>query len=172
MKSEHDLNDVGWSPDGTRIVFGYTNVAAGSEITIQILDLSTHETSVLPGSNGLFSPRWSPNGRYIAAIPLIGQDRLMLFDSTSGKWTEIAKLPLGYIHWSRNSEYVYFDSAGNDPAFYRVRITDRKVERLVSLNNLRRAGLFQWTGLAFDDSPLLLRDVGTEEVYALDWQAP
>jgi serine/threonine protein kinase/Tol biopolymer transport system component len=171
-KGEHDEGDVGWSPDGTRIVFGYMYVKPKSEDSIFILEMSTHETSVLPGSGGLFSPRWSPNGRYIVATPVVGQNRLMLFDFATKTWAEIAKLPLGYIHWSRNSEYVYFDAAGDDAAFYRVHISDRKVERVVSLNNLRRTGLFQWTGLGPDDSPLLLRDVGTEEVYALDWQIP
>ena len=29
-----------------------------------------------------------------------------------------------------------------------------------------------WTGLAPDDSPLVLRDIGTQEIYALDWAAP
>lgn len=29
-----------------------------------------------------------------------------------------------------------------------------------------------WTGLALGDSPLALRDIGTEEIYALDWEAP
>jgi hypothetical protein len=28
-----------------------------------------------------------------------------------------------------------------------------------------------WLGMAPDDSPLLLRDTGTQEIYALDWQA-
>jgi hypothetical protein len=30
----------------------------------------------------------------------------------------------------------------------------------------------KWTGLAGDDSPLVLRDTGIEEIYALDWEAP
>jgi len=171
-KSELDQGDVSWSPDGTRMVFGYMGAIPMSDSVIYVLDLRTHKTSVLPGSHGLFSPRWSPNGHYIAAIPAIGQDRLMLFDLTTEKWIEVAKLPLGYIHWSRNSEYIYLDASGNDSAFYRVRIGDHNVERIVSLNNLRRTGLYQWTGLAPDDSPLLLRDVGTEEVYALDLQIP
>jgi len=47
------------------------------------------------------------------------------------------------------------DSAGSDP-------------------NVRRAvGAFAaWSGLALDDAPLVLRDTGTQEIYALDWQAP
>lgn len=29
-----------------------------------------------------------------------------------------------------------------------------------------------WVGLAADDSPLFLRDRGTRDLYALDWDAP
>jgi hypothetical protein len=171
-KGEHDQGDVGWSADGNRLVFGYMNATVADNPVIHVLDLRTHQTSVLPASNGLFSPRWSPDGRYVAAIPVVGQDKLVLFDFTTEKWTELAKLPMGYPNWSRDSEYIYLDAAGEDAAFYRVRIGDHRLERLVSLKNLRRTGLFLWTGLAPDDSPLLLRDVGTEEIYALDLQAP
>jgi hypothetical protein len=29
-----------------------------------------------------------------------------------------------------------------------------------------------WSGLSPDDSPLLLRDISSQDVYALDWDAP
>lgn len=48
-------------------------------------------------------------------------------------------------------------------------------ERLVSLKELGRQAPgvdASWTGLAPDDSPLALRDIGTQEIYALDWEAP
>ena len=170
---KHDQGDVGWSADGTTLVFGFMNsVYLMTDAAIHLLDLRTHQTTELPGSKALFSPRWSPNGRYIVAITADNQG-LMLFDFTTQKWSELVKLTMGYPSWSRDSQHVYFDcAAGNDPAFYRVRISDHKLERLASLKNVRRAGLFGWTGLAPDDSPLLLRDVGTEEIYALDWHAP
>ena len=41
------------------------------------------------------------------------------------------------------------------------------------MKDVPRAGnLGTWIGLAPDDSPLMLRDTGTAEVYALDWEAP
>jgi hypothetical protein len=34
-------------------------------------------------------------------------------------------------------------------------------------------GVFgSWTGLDPDNSPLVLRDTSTQEIYALDWDAP
>ena len=137
-----------------------------------MIDLKTHQVSTLPGSDGLFSPRWSPDGRYIAALPSSNPDRLLLLDRTTEKWKELCKTFIGYPSWSRDSKYAYFDSPQGDPGFYRVRISDSKLEKIVTLKNLRLTGTFTWTGLAADDSPLVLRDVGTQEIYALDWEAP
>ena len=53
--------DPNWSPDGSKIVFGSQSNDPSS--TIRILDLASHQISTLPGSEGLFSPRWSPDGR-------------------------------------------------------------------------------------------------------------
>jgi len=77
--------------------------------------------------------------------------------------------------WSHNGQYLYFDSSLNDdPAFVRVRISDHKLERVASLKGVRRfSGQFgSWSGLAPDDSLLLVRDTSSQEIYALDWQAP
>jgi hypothetical protein len=84
-------------------------------------------------------------------------------------------LPIGYASWSHDGQHIYFDTTlSKDAAFYRVRISDRKLERLFSLSGLRRYwGPFgPWTGLAPDDSPLLVRDTSSREIYALDWQQP
>jgi hypothetical protein len=53
----------------------------------------------------------------------------------------------------------------------RVRIRDRKLERVADLKNFRQTGYYSvWLGMDPDDSPLLLRSTGTQEIYALDWQ--
>jgi eukaryotic-like serine/threonine-protein kinase len=164
-----DESDPTWSPDGTKIAFG--SGATNPDSVIQILDLQTNQTSPLPGSKGLFSPRWSPDGRYIAALSFDSRG-LMLFDVAGQKWEEIAKITLGFPNWSKNGDYVYFLHEENDPAVMRVRLSDHRVERVADLKNFRQTGFFSiWLGLAPDDSPLLLRDTGTQEIYALDWQA-
>ena len=160
--------DATWSSDGTKIAFG--GGATNSDVVIQILDLKTNQVSTLPGSKGLFSPRWSPDGRYLAAMPFDSRS-LMLFDFATQKWQEIAKISLGFPNWSKNSDYMYFLHEENDPAVMRVRVSDHKVERVADLKNFRQAGYFSiWLGIASDDSPLLLRDTGTQEIYSLDWE--
>jgi hypothetical protein len=46
-------------------------------LVIHILNLKTHQVSDVPGSEGLWTARWSPDGRYIAALmedsPLISR---------------------------------------------------------------------------------------------------
>ena len=139
---------------------------------IHVVDLKTHQVSTLPGSEGLFSPRWSPDGRYIAALPANSQS-VVLFDFETQHWSELAKVSAGWPNWSKDGQHIYFLRYQNDPAVLRVGISDRKVEQVVDLKNFRMAGYFGfWLGLAPDDSPLLLRDTGTQEIYALDWEAP
>ncbi len=48
------------------------------------------------------------------------------------------------------------------------------MEEVASLKDVRQTGFRGafWTGLAPDNSPLVLHDVGTQEIYALDLQAP
>jgi Tol biopolymer transport system component len=59
--------DPSWSPDGSRLVFGRASLSSGPEAqAIFMVDLKTRRVSTIPGSDGLFSDRWSPDGRYLA----------------------------------------------------------------------------------------------------------
>jgi Tol biopolymer transport system component len=167
-QEERTESDLGWSQDGKTLVFSEYEAKI-----IHLLDLRTREVSRLPSSEGLFSPRWSPNGRYIAAIQAVSQGKLMLFDLTIQKWMELAWQPTSWPRWSQDGKHIYFASRSqNDLALLRVRIGDRKIERLASLKNFRLAigSHGPWIGWAPDDSPLMLRDVGTQDIYALELQ--
>jgi Tol biopolymer transport system component len=173
-----NVGDVGWSPDGNRLIFGALGTGqlgtpGAGKSSIHLLDLKTHQFSELPGSEGLFSPRWSPDGQYVVAMPADSQ-KVLLFDFRTQKWTELASLNIGYPSWSKDGKFVYFNLLSTqEPFILRIRISDRRVERVASLKGLPGAGVYgPWVGLAPDDSPLVLRDTGTQEIYALNWEAP
>jgi Tol biopolymer transport system component len=162
-----------WMPDGNSIVFQDTAGTAPLN-AVKIANLKTLQVTTIPDSKDVFAPVCSPDGRYIAGSSVDGQ-KLMLFDFSTRKWSELVKMNVGFTNWSKDSKYVYFDTGlGETPAVYRVHVADRKVERVADLKGLRRVvfAWIPWSGVTPDGSPLLLRDISTQEVYALDFEAP
>jgi Tol biopolymer transport system component len=159
--------------NGTTIAFADSpNVPELAEV--KLLDVKTGQVRTLPGSKSLILPVNSSDGHYLASGTSDGR-KLKLFDFTSHAWQEFAPPSVGFTEWTADSRYLYFDSGlGKDPDIYRMRIADRTVEKVVSLKDFRRVviGLTPWIGLTPDGSPLLMRDTGTQEVYALDFDAP
>jgi Tol biopolymer transport system component len=172
LPSEQSQVDVDWSPDGKSVIFGS---AAEPNGAIHILDLKSRRVSTLPGSAGYFSPHWSPDGRYISGT-IAASSKLMLFDTSTQKWTKPCDCQVGYPMWSHDGKYLYFQCTPAPGKAYRIvrfRISDRKIEDVAEISKIGRVttgSWGQWFGLAPDDSPLLARDISTQEIYALEMQ--
>jgi len=171
-----DLSPWDWTPDGKSIVLQKTRAqgSGNNRTDVEVLDIQTGKVAMLPSSEGLIAPAISPDGRFLVAST---SDRLklMLFDFSTQKWVELVKTDIGGVTWTRDGKYLYFDSgSGLDPAISRLRLADRKLERVTGLKDFRRVefSYYPWSGLTPDGDPLLLRDIGTQEVYALDFEAP
>jgi len=176
MPGDGSNDDPNWSADGGSLLFGHNpNEGSPSKpLGLAMINLQSHAVSRIPGSEEFWSPRFSPSGRYISAMSR-ATDRLMLFDIESKKWSELAKISVSWAQWSHKGDYIYFVGvqAGAPSGVFRVHVKDRKLEQVVSLKDFRHAPSdWGWMGLAADDSPLLLRDSTTEDIYALDWEAP
>ncbi len=145
--------DPTWSSDGTRLAFGRLSIPTPPAVeAIFVIDLKTRQVTTLPGSENLFSPRWSPDGHFMAAIPINDQSRLMLFDSDSQKWSEWAKQNLGvtgFISWSQDSKYMYFDTLFVGKSWFgRVKLGQSRFEPLVNLKDIHRFTMVlqSWSG--------------------------
>ena len=157
--------DPGWSPDGNKIIFGGESNNPAS--TIRILDLASHQISTVPGSEGLFSPRWSSDGRTIVAFSG-DSTKILSFNFASGKWTELGNGNFGWLNLSHDGEYAY---ATDHNAVMRFRVSDQKTEQVVDLKNFPTTGRYGGSlGLTPDDAPLVLRNTGTQDVYSVDWE--
>jgi eukaryotic-like serine/threonine-protein kinase len=171
--------DPTWSQDGETLAVGHRDLINSDQTYIVLYDLKTHQSSVLPDSKGIFAPRWSPDGRSIAAITSTGNDKLMLYDTQTQKWRRVdtKQSSFGYLTWSRDSNYVYFDTIlQRDAGFFRLRISDGRIEKLTDLTKIRtyrdQFGPGSWTGLAPGEIPILPRDISTQEIFSFDLQVP
>lgn len=161
--------DPNWSPDGDRLVFGGTGDAGQNGI--EVLDVKTHRITTVPGSKGIYSPRWSPDGRYLLAMPS-DESRMMLFDFTTGNWTRLYDGLAAYPAFSRDGRSVYFLHLSGDSAVERVAVPSGKLDEVVSLKGFPFTGFSTfWFGLGPNDSPVLLKDVGTHEVVSMKWNS-
>jgi Tol biopolymer transport system component len=159
-----------WSTDGSKIAFGGNG--RDPQAVIRILDVASSKVTTVPGSQGLYSPRWSPDGRFLAALSS-NQRRLLLFEFQTQRWTELANGTLNWPCWSHDSHSLYLLDGNQAGAVIRIRLSDRKLKRVVDLSNLVTTGYLAGAlALTPDDSPLLLRDAGTYDVYALDLNGP
>ena len=168
--------DADWSLDGKQMVYARLTLDRSTSTTIQLLDVNSGQPSMIPGSQDLFSPRWSPDGRYLAALSSDSR-RIVLFDFKTQKWSDWVSGPgaRAYPSWSRDGKYLYFLTTGaENPGYYRVELGKAKPEPLVDLRNLHQffGGLGAWSGITPEGSPLFVRDVSTDEIYALDLELP
>jgi hypothetical protein len=101
------------------------------------------------------------------------QGILLLFDFRTRTWTELARFKA--LHnpvWSRDERFLYFEVV-EEVGIYRVRMSDRGVERVADLEAGRPStvAICMFEGLALDDSPLISCQRDDRDVYALEWEA-
>ncbi len=172
LADQRNLADPDWSADGTRLIFGREADLMGKEggsHNIQVLDLKTQQTQVLPGSEDLFSPRWSPDGRWIVALSL-DQTRLLLYDVSSRRWRVLATGSAADPVWSPDSKAVYFHAFA-DPrsAILRIPVAGGIAEPVADMSNLAspKVDSYFFGGITPGGAPIIEPRVGTGNLYSI-----
>jgi Tol biopolymer transport system component len=164
-----------WRTDGRQIVLDVQEMESGREPDIRILDLDTNKLTRLLDSDGLIEPRWSADGRYIAALNP-SKKQVWLYDCRLEKWSVLseANFPAA-LRWSPSGDALYYQDVDEvEESIYRVPMATRETERVLGLGDILSLGAARgiFTGLSPDGSVYVTVDHGDVDVYAVDLKLP
>ena len=169
-KNEADPN---WSADGETIIFGRPPEAMSSDSqpkAIYIADIATRKVAEIPGSAGLFSPRLSPDGRYVAALT-VSDRNLMLYDRNGGKWNRITDHAVADPQWAHTSRELFFQNDLEDgKPIYRLDVATGNMRPVAALDGLRPLNALDYRliGLSREDLPIVSASTSTVNLYSMD----
>jgi Tol biopolymer transport system component/DNA-binding winged helix-turn-helix (wHTH) protein len=172
LDEDRNEADPDWSPDGQSIVFGRLpdRMDSRQPKAIYLLNLQTRKVTEIPNSTGLFSPRLSPDGRYIAAMRL-DQKALLLFDRVQQRWTTLTNHGVGDPAWAHDGRSLFFqDFLEKGKPIYRIAVPDGEPKSVATIANLlpTAATDYRLIGLAPGDLPVVSVYTSTVNLYSVD----
>lgn len=164
-----------WASHGASLLFSGSNEARSSR-ALYSLDLKARQVSQLPGSERLYWGQISPDGQHVVALEDPTQ-KLMLYDVATHNIQTLAQLA-DYPRWSSDGQFVYFSTTyfsgpGKNGGVFRLKLSTNTTETLMKYPDFLLAGIF---GVSFGVTPdgeiLIVRDLSTRDLYALDVDLP
>jgi Tol biopolymer transport system component/DNA-binding winged helix-turn-helix (wHTH) protein len=168
LAESHAQTSASWAPDGEFVFYGRDPYDEQQDIALYRIEVKSGRVEKIPGSDGLYAPLCSPDGRWLITQTIASERVLVLFDLKTGKRTNLSKRKGDYPFWSHDSQYVYFNTLMNGPTgIFRLHVADGKETKVTDVE-FPTTGVFgRWSGLAPDGSILVLRDHQQSDVYAL-----
>lgn len=162
-----------WSPDGRWLIYGNVNCQEAGTCAIHKIDVTSGKVVTVPGSEGMETARWSPDGHLVAAL-LPEREQVFVLDLRAGRWRKLADGINGNdLSWSPDSRYVYASRPnGTKPEVLRISIADGTAQPAVDLSDFSKlpGRVDTWFGLAPDESIIFIRCRDQSEVYALHYR--
>ena len=138
------------------------------------VDLKNRQVSMLPGTAGLYWGQISPDGRHVVALTETTQN-LILYDTASHATRTLAGLA-DYPVWSGDGRYIYFSTLffrRPGSGIFRWELSTGKLNTLAGPPDFPLGGIWGvWFGLTPDGDPLVVRDMSSTDLYALDVNLP
>jgi Tol biopolymer transport system component/DNA-binding winged helix-turn-helix (wHTH) protein len=172
LLEQRNSADPTWSADGRFLAIGGEPDLMGKEggiHIIEIVDAQSGQSIPIPGSQGLFSPRWSPDGRWIVALTL-DQKKIRLYDTNTRLWRDLATTSAADPVWSSDSKAVFVNAfLADQQPILRIDVTTGEVHRVADLTALRskEPANYFFSGITPNNQPMVLPRVGTSNLYSL-----
>jgi hypothetical protein len=120
--------------------------------------------TTFPGLEGTYGPRWSPDGKMLAALEWEVRRRLMLYRFDTGRWTAITEERADWPAWTRDSASIVFRA---NETLMRVRIDGAGAEPVVAIKGAETGGFTHAIGIAPDGSPTRTLNRDSRQIYEL-----
>lgn len=159
-----------WSTDGRSIIFGELNSVVGFEgAAIYQIDVQSGEVTTVGAPIGMWSPRMSPNGRFLAAVSFDSKS-VYVRDNQTKAWRKCVTMDsVAEPAWPRDSSWIQFAGRKNAArGLFRVSPLCGQLKQVVDLTPFEFVGA-AWFGITPDGLPTGLVYV-PEEIYAIDWR--
>jgi hypothetical protein len=156
-------------PDGRTLLFSVLDGTPG----IHKIDLETRALSRLDGAAQLFYPKCGPQGQVLASRLVGWRQIFMVYRPQRAAWEDLGPFPLNYPTWTRDGKaFCGLDVEGNRIDCYSF--ASRRIEARAEIGDMPLLTwvAVPWMGLDADDSPMVMRDRSTRDIYSLDWEAP
>jgi Tol biopolymer transport system component len=156
--------DPTWSPDNHHLAYGVDSRSARESDYIRIVDLNSGQVTKLRASDGLFGPRWSPDGTMIAALERDGRRRLMLYRVAEEKWSTLTEDRADWPTWNRGSDAILFKAVDS---LREIQIAGGRQVKIAALKNEEIGGFTHAMGRASDDAPTRTLNRDGRQIYEL-----
>ncbi len=159
-------SDPAWSPDGTKLLYGLRGSSNTREdVYIRLADLETGEVRRLPSSEGLFGPRWSPDGGSIVALEWAGQHRLMLYSPAEERWEPVSDVRADWPIWAPDGKTILFRVGSTILQFTPGGPKPRVV---IELKDEETGGFWDAFGVTPDGTLLRTLNRDSQQIYELE----
>jgi Tol biopolymer transport system component len=171
-KSDDNQGAPTWSLDGRFLIYGNVYCLGDGTCAIHRINLASGAVTTIPDSKGLATARWSPNGKYIAALNSTDHE-VYILDVGHRGWRRLANDINGNdLSWSTDSKFIFATSSMNGPQrIARIPVIGGPEQIVLDIDSLGKSvgRLDPGFSLTPDNALILNRWISTSEIYALKY---